>query len=257
MKKNLFTILMMCLITMILSSQVSAVELPLRVVVDGERLQFPDAQPFIDPSERLQIPSRFIGESLGAKVSWDGKAQKATFVKGSTSLVLFIDKSEYQVNNQKKHMDTKALLKKGRIFVPARYVAEAFGAGVAWDKAIRTVYINTDGSVPTITPTPTKDPVTGWIKVETDKTYAEYFMIIAWDPEPEILNARYDAAEKMFSERYGKDIAEQIFPYVRQKQTRAYDLPRKKFKMGDQTITVRGADISCSIQVWKPGIVLQ
>jgi len=30
----------------------------------------------------------------------------------------------------------------GRTFVPARYVAEAFGATVSWNAAIKTVYID-------------------------------------------------------------------------------------------------------------------
>jgi len=32
----------------------------------------------------------------------------------------------------------------GRTFVPARYVAEAFGATVSWNAAIKTVYIDMD-----------------------------------------------------------------------------------------------------------------
>ena len=253
MNKKLFTILMMWLITIILSSQVSAVELPLRVVVDGERLQFPDAQPFIDPSERLQIPSRFIGESLGAKVSWDGKAQKAPFVKGNTSLVLFIGKSEYQVNNQKKQMDTKALLKNGRIFVPARYVAEAFGAGVAWDKAIRTVYINTDGSVPTLNQPPAEDEIYDWIKVQSDVLDVEYAITIQWSSDPVLLNARYNAAEKIFAERYNIQIAEEVFSYARLKQTRVDRVSRTEIKFGEQVITVFGQGLAFEIKVWKKG----
>ena len=113
---------------------------------------FPDAQPFIDENGRTQTPSRFIGEELGATVTWDGNAQKATFKKGSTELVLYIGKKDYEINGQKKQMDTAALLKDGRTFVPARYVAEAFGASVRWDGVIRTVYIDTTGKA---TPAPT------------------------------------------------------------------------------------------------------
>jgi hypothetical protein len=61
----------------------------------------------------------------------------------------------------------------------------------------------------------------------------------------------------MFSAIYGKEITKQVFAYVRQKQTRAYDLPLKQFKMGNQIVTVEGADIGSAILVWKPGVVLQ
>ncbi len=120
-----------------------AVDLPLRVVVNGDKISFPDAQPYIDSNGRTQTPARFIGEALGAVVTWDAKEKKAVFLMGSKELVLYISKKEYELNGQIKQMDTAATLKNDRTFVPARYVAEAFGATVKWDDAVKTVYINT------------------------------------------------------------------------------------------------------------------
>ena len=40
-------------------------------------------------------------------------------------------------------MDTEALLKEDRTFVPVRFVSEGLGARVDWDSAVRTVYIDT------------------------------------------------------------------------------------------------------------------
>ena len=147
MRKFIFSIAIIFVITTMLSISVVG-EMPIRILIDGERLFFPDAQPFIDENGRTQTPSRFIGEELGATFTWDGNAQKATFKKGSTELVLYIGKKDYEINGQKKQMDTAALLKDGRTFVPARYVAEAFGASVRWDGVIRTVYIDTTGKAP-------------------------------------------------------------------------------------------------------------
>ncbi len=140
-------------------------EMPLRIVVNGDRLYFPDAQPFIDSNGRTQTPARFIGEELGATVTWDGTAQKAAFVKGSKKLILYIGKKEYELDGKTLQMDTAALLQEGRTFVPARYVAEAFGATVRWDSAVRTVYIDMVEVVstpePQATPKPTLKPATG------------------------------------------------------------------------------------------------
>jgi hypothetical protein len=134
-------------------------------VVNGDRLYFPDAQPFIDSNGRTQTPARFIGEELGATVTWDGTAQKATFVKGNKKLILYIGKKEYELDGNKLQMDTAALLQDGRTFVPARYVAEAFGATVRWDSAVRTVYVDIIEAVstpePVITPGPTLKPAAG------------------------------------------------------------------------------------------------
>jgi len=40
--------------------------------------KFPDAEPFIDENSRTQVPIRFVGEALGANVSWDGNTKKVT-----------------------------------------------------------------------------------------------------------------------------------------------------------------------------------
>jgi hypothetical protein len=134
-------------------------------------LYFPDAQPFIDANGRTQTPARFIGEELGATVTWDGTVQKATFVKDSKKLILYIGKKEYELDGKMLQMDTAALLQDGRTFVPARYVAEAFGATVSWDSAVRTVYVDIAKVVstpePTFTPESTVKPAEGL--TEADK----------------------------------------------------------------------------------------
>ena len=40
-------------------------------------------------------------------------------------------------------MDTAAVLKEDRTFVPVRFIGEEFGARVNWDRLYRMVYINT------------------------------------------------------------------------------------------------------------------
>jgi len=50
----------------------------IRVVVNGTKINFPDAEPFIDENSRTQVPIRFVGEALGADVSWDGNTKKVT-----------------------------------------------------------------------------------------------------------------------------------------------------------------------------------
>ena len=231
-------------------------EMPLRIVVDGDRLFFPDAQPFIDSNGRTQAPARFIGERLGATVTWDGASQKATFVKGAKKLVLYIGKKEYELDGKKLQMDTVALLQEGRTYVPARYVAEAFGATVRWDGVIKTVYIYTEGRV-VPTPQTTKDPVYGWIRVETDKPYVEYSMSITFSSDKDLLKARLDAAEKMFAEKYGEAITKEVFQYLRQKKETSDKLPLKEYKLGNKIVTAEAAGISIMLDVWREGVVLQ
>ena len=230
------------------------------VTVDGRKVVFPDAKPFIDENGRTLIPVRFVTEDLGATVEWNAQDREVYITKDGVNIMIRIDQEMILVNGRTKAMDTKAIIKEDRTYVPIRYVAEELGVTVGWDASTRTVIITTVKDVePTPTPvkkpsaTPTKDPVTGWITVEENLTWVEFDMLIDWDPDNEILNKRYDAAEKMFAEKYGQKIAKEVFAYVRLKQTRQYVLEYKEFKLNNQKITVSGKGIAVSVQVWKEG----
>jgi hypothetical protein len=58
---------------------------------------------------------------------------------------LTIGKKEFTVLGVKKKMNTTATQQNGRSLVPVRFVAEAFGADVVWDRNTRTVYITDEG----------------------------------------------------------------------------------------------------------------
>jgi len=141
MKRIAKILTIVLIVTCLLSLPTSAVELPIRVVVNGTKINFPDAEPFIDENSRTQVPIRFVGEALGADVSWDGNTKKVTITLNGKKVVLQIGNKNYEVNGQQKQMDTVALLKESRTFVPVRFVSEALGATVKWNANIRTVYI--------------------------------------------------------------------------------------------------------------------
>jgi len=158
--KRIARILTLALIvTFLLTLPISAVELPIRVVVNGTKINFPDAEPFIDENSRTQVPIRFVGEALGANVSWDGNTKKVTITLNGKKVVLQIGNKNYEVNGQQKQMDTVALLKESRTFVPVRFVSEALGATVKWNANIRTVYIDMNGDV-----APSPEPTGGTVK---------------------------------------------------------------------------------------------
>ncbi len=142
MKKiSLVTIIALSL-TIIFSTAVFATQPQITVVVNDSNLVFPDAQPFVDAKGRTQTPAKYIGEALGATVTWNARAKKAEFYFGDTELVIYIGKSSYQLDGRTKQMDTTAIIKDGRTYVPAKYIAEAFGAKVKWDGTTKTVYVN-------------------------------------------------------------------------------------------------------------------
>jgi hypothetical protein len=152
MKKIAFILVLITVVSTILTVNIFAAKIPLRVVVNGNRINFPDAQPFIDENGRTQVPVRFVSEALGADVGWDGKTKTVTIEQGRNKITLVVGKSDYTVNGKTMEMDTTVLLLEDRTFVPVRFVSEGLGANVEWNASIRTVYITTGGTVPTPSP---------------------------------------------------------------------------------------------------------
>lgn len=115
------------------------------VRVNGKIVTFPDGQPYYDENGRTMIPVRFVSEELGAKVSWDTARQTAVIEKGDIRVDVPIGKSELTVTeagtSRTVKMDTVAVLKSARTYVPVRFVAEALGAYVEFSEIYQTVGI--------------------------------------------------------------------------------------------------------------------
>ena len=103
--------------------------------------QIMDVAPYIK-DDRSFVPVRFLGENmLGTTVSWNEAAQEVTLTKGGIEVVLTIGSQTYTVNGAAKTADVAPQIVDSRTFLPARYVAEAFGATVGWDEGLQTVFI--------------------------------------------------------------------------------------------------------------------
>ncbi|MFC0213877.1 copper amine oxidase N-terminal domain-containing protein [Paenibacillus chartarius] len=113
------------------------------VVMDGEKIWFPDAQAFIDENSRTLVPVRFIAEKMNAKVGWESDTMTVPIERGDRQIRLTIGENKAIVNGEEVTFDTKAILRGGRTFVPLRFVSEVLGAKVEWDDATSTVLIST------------------------------------------------------------------------------------------------------------------
>ncbi len=268
MKRLVVSMLTVFVLTILLTNVSHAINIPLRVVVDGEEVNFPDAQPFIDANGRTQTPSRFIGEAIGATVTWDGNAKKAVFKMGGTTLELFIGKKEYQLDGQKKQMDTEALLIDGRTFVPARYVAEAFGATVRWKEEIKTVYIDTDDVGKVVDEGDTRE-VAGFIVPKNidlavagsreGSNYEATFTIAFLRKDVE---KQKDDMEKILLQRLSEDTVKEIMGLVRTKvkdtdvieERYFYDKKTGQYMYMPKSWPIRGSTITLYIYIkgYKP-----
>lgn len=114
-------------------------------------------QPATIKNGRTLVPLRAIFEAMGATVDWNDSTKTVTSKLGSTTIQLTIGSNILYKNGTAVALDVPAQLINGYTMVPARAVAEAFGADVDWDGDTQTVYITTKGntysvnSVPQIT----------------------------------------------------------------------------------------------------------
>ncbi len=99
-----------------------------------------DVAPYIK-NDRTYVPMRYLGEMLGAEVVWDDAARTVTLTKADTTVVFTIGSTSYTVNGEAKTADVAPEITNDRTMLPARFVAEAFGAIVGWDPATQTVLI--------------------------------------------------------------------------------------------------------------------
>jgi hypothetical protein len=120
-------------------AQPPAATADITVSVNGAALSFD--QPPIVENGRTLVPLRAIFEALGADVNWDAASQTVTAVKGNVTVTLKIGSNVLDKSGQQISLDVPAQIVGGRTLVPARAVAESFGANVAWDDVARTVTI--------------------------------------------------------------------------------------------------------------------
>ena len=111
--------------------------------------------PFIDENSRTLVPVRKLLESIGASVSYEtGEKGLVTSVSAERSGILVtinIGSSRYSVNGESRAMDTVAIIKDGRTYLPARPVLEAFGYDVSYSEAGKTVYAVSTTTGPELT----------------------------------------------------------------------------------------------------------
>ncbi len=114
-----------------------------QIVVDGEQMNPGDAPPFINQNNRVMVPFRAIAENLGAAVQWDSINRIASFSQGQRVVRVPIGQQVIEVDGNMQVMDTLAVIKGGRTYIPVRAVSQALGANVEWDQANKKVIIST------------------------------------------------------------------------------------------------------------------
>lgn len=97
-----------------------------------------DASPFLSAG-RTFVPVRYMSDAMGAEVGWHQATKRVTLTRGETRVELFVGRPVIRVNGRERSLDVAPILSGGRTYLPARFVAEAFGYDAGWDRVSQTV----------------------------------------------------------------------------------------------------------------------
>jgi hypothetical protein len=112
--------------------------------VNQKRVEL-DVAPFTENGRTL-VPFRFIGEALGAKVTWFQELKKAIYELGGVKVEIIIGSQSAFVNGKEIKLDVSPKISNGRTFVPIRFVSEALGASVIWEASTKKIIITYPGN---------------------------------------------------------------------------------------------------------------
>jgi hypothetical protein len=111
------------------------------VAMVGDEERTLDAPPMIVNGVTF-VPLRFIGEALGAEVTWSPALQVVFLVKGSSRIQLTVESKLAIIDGRITQLLEAPRIQNGRTMVPLRFISEAFGADVTWDQVTKAVTVS-------------------------------------------------------------------------------------------------------------------
>lgn len=140
-KKKFLLLAMMVLVLGMAVAAASAAS-NVNVAIDGNPISIAAAYgtPYVDSANRTMVPIRVVSENLGAKVAWDQSTQTAV-INGSIKIKL--GSKTIQTSYGQITMDTTAVAKDSRIYIPFRFIGHALGYDVTWTGSTNTANIVT------------------------------------------------------------------------------------------------------------------
>ena len=115
----------------------------------NDKEQIMDTIPFLSNGRAL-MPVRYLAQACGiedSNISWDPVTQKVTLNLDGKYLQLRVGSKQLLENGQTADMDTAPLIISDRVFLPARWIAEAYNYRVDWNQTSKTVIIYAQGSI--------------------------------------------------------------------------------------------------------------
>ena len=230
----------------------------INIKVNGENVPFSAADnygvPFVDENNRTLVPFRKTLEFAGATVGWNTESKTAIAEKNGIKVEVPIGEKHIFIDGTKQVIDTNALIKEGRTYLPIRAVLEALEYEIGWEQATQTVVAMTEDYVPEVVVTdPVEDPYKGMthdaivnklmettsgVEIIDSKGEEHKAIFIIHLDITEPLEPQYKEAEAYLNYKIGEELTKEVMVYVKTKQKKMYDLENKYYPWNDTRIQV-------------------
>ena len=100
-----------------------------------------NAIPFLQ-NGRSFVPVRYLALALGVPenaIIWDDSTQSVKLTKNDVTVEVSTKNNRIIISGKTAEMDITPLNQEGHIYLPARFIAEAFGFRVDWNQARQTI----------------------------------------------------------------------------------------------------------------------
>lgn len=148
-KLSIIVIMFGLLFTGVISTASAAPKFSLEI--DGKGIEITGPSPFIDSSNRLQLPISLVQRALKVKLVWENERKEATFYVpkefrsssyADSWLGFKVGRLYYVLDYEKYPMDTAPINKNGSIYVPAVYIGQVFNYIIKYDKSTGLITMN-------------------------------------------------------------------------------------------------------------------
>ncbi|MEY9095150.1 copper amine oxidase N-terminal domain-containing protein [Paenibacillus sp. RC84] len=123
--------------------------------IDGQKTVMPAAPILI--KDTSMVPFRFLGELLGAEVTWENSTQTVTLKGNDRTVTLSVGQPEANVNGVSTVLDQPAAIVNETTLVPLRFIAESLNRNVAYDNASKVITIVSKEETKPVPPVPDKE----------------------------------------------------------------------------------------------------
>ena len=107
------------------------VNTPVKVVVDGEVIDFPDQNPILVDGQ-VMIPLEIIGELLNCDVSWDSEDHCTFLTDGYSNVYVWPGNTEYLIDSDSYEMDIAPIRFNDVTLVSVRFLTDIFAYNVSF-----------------------------------------------------------------------------------------------------------------------------